>query len=82
MTTPDVNLQQEVRIVMKNLLRPKTKINVGARKIRTMYKISKLAQIISEMRRYSLDILGISKCRWTGSSCQTINDQLGTKKNT
>lgn len=39
-----------------------------------MYETSKLAQVVSEMRRYRLDILGISECRWTGSGRQTTND--------
>jgi hypothetical protein len=33
-----------------------------------MYQIGKVAQIAKEFRRYKLDLLGISECRWPGSS--------------
>lgn len=34
-----------------------------------MYSVGKTAQVVKEMQRYSLDILGISECRWSGSGC-------------
>ena len=39
-----------------------------------MYETSKTAQVIREMERYGLDILGISECRWTGSGRRVTND--------
>lgn len=69
MTTADESLQQEVRSAMESLLRPKTKIHLGAWNVHTMYETFKLAQ-----ERCRLDILGISECRLTGSGRQTIND--------
>ena len=39
-----------------------------------MSETSKAAQVIGEMRRYKLDILGISECRWTGSGRQAMSD--------
>ena len=32
-----------------------------------MYSVGKTAQVVKEMERYNLDILGISECRWSGS---------------
>ncbi|KAA0202864.1 hypothetical protein HAZT_HAZT004941 [Hyalella azteca] len=32
-----------------------------------MYRGGAAAQIASEMKRYHLDVLGISECRWTGA---------------
>ena len=34
---------------------------------RPCIQLEKTAQVVKEMRRYNLDILGISECRWTGS---------------
>ena len=45
----------------------KHKCLIGFWNVRTMFASGKLAQVTSEMRRYKLDILGISECRWTGS---------------
>ena len=33
-----------------------------------MYDMGKTAQVTNEMRRNRLHVLGISKCRWTGTS--------------
>uniref|UniRef100_A0A3B1KAX6 Endonuclease/exonuclease/phosphatase domain-containing protein n=1 Tax=Astyanax mexicanus TaxID=7994 RepID=A0A3B1KAX6_ASTMX len=74
MTVLDESLQQEVRSAMASLLGPKTTIRLGAWNVRTMFDTSKTAQVTSEMRRYRLDILGISECRWTGSGRQVRSD--------
>ena len=62
MTTPAESLPQEGRCATDSLLGPKTKISVGAWNVRTMNEASKLAQVIREMKRYILDILGVSEC--------------------
>ena len=46
---------------------PKKTIKVGTWNVRTMYQVSKTAQVIKEMDRYNIAIMGISECRWTGS---------------
>ena len=66
MTTSDES-PQEVRSTTDSLLGPKTNICLEAWNVRIMFETSKTAQVISEMRRYGLDILGISECRWTRS---------------
>ena len=74
MTTPAESLPQEVRCAKDSLLGPKTKTSVGAWNVRIMNEASKLAQVIREMKRYRLDILGVSECRWTGSGRQVTHD--------
>ena len=71
MTASDESPSQEVR---ESLLGPKAKIHLGAWNVRTMCEASKTAQVIIQMKRYGLDILGISECRWTGSGRQVTND--------
>ena len=34
--------------------------------MRTMFAVGKTAQITAEMTRYSINILGVSECRWSG----------------
>ncbi|KAK2174582.1 hypothetical protein NP493_793g01000 [Ridgeia piscesae] len=74
MTTPAESLHQEGRCATDILLGPKTKISIGTWNVRTMNVASKLAQVILEMKRYRLDILGVSECRWTGSGRQVSYD--------
>ena len=50
-----------------SLATPKTTQRIGTWNVRTMFAIGKTAQIMNEMQRYHLHILGISECRWTGS---------------
>ena len=52
---------------MAGVLNAKTKKRIGFWNVRTMFDTGKLAQVTSEMRRYNLDILGISETRWTCS---------------
>ncbi|KAL9953192.1 hypothetical protein ACROYT_G040569 [Oculina patagonica] len=59
---------------MDSLLGPKTNIRLATWNVRTMFETSRTPQVISEMRRYRLDILGISECRWTGSGRRVNSD--------
>lgn len=38
-----------------------------------MYATGKTAQIVTEMRKYQVSILGVSKIRWTDSGIMTLN---------
>ena len=58
----------EARGVRRGVLHPKESIRVGAWNVRTMLDATKTAQVVKEMEVYKLDILGISECRWAGSS--------------
>ena len=40
-----------------------------------MWEPSRTAQVLNEMKRYRLDFLGISECRWTGSGHIINNDR-------
>ena len=46
------------------LLSPKSSVKIGQWNIRTMYEAGKCTQVIAEMRRYNISILGISEMRW------------------
>ena len=50
---------------MKMFTHPRQKLKIGCWNVRTMYSIGKTAQVCREMRRYNLDVLGVSECRWT-----------------
>ena len=52
--------------MMEILSEKKTQIGLGFWDVRTMFETGKLAQIMSEMTRYNLHILGFSASRWTG----------------
>jgi len=53
---------------MKNsILSTKNTIRIGTWNLQTLYRASKLAQLLKEFDTYQLDILGISEMRWTSS---------------
>lgn len=64
MTTSDESLR-EVGGAKKWALNTKTKLLFGFWHVQAMFEAGKLAQINSEMRRYNLNILGVSEARWT-----------------
>ena len=55
------------------LLGPKQMLKVGAWNLRTMYECSKSAQVVNEMRRYKLDVLCISECRWADCGSEILS---------
>ena len=55
------------------VLNAKLKTKIGFWNVRTMYDTGKLTQVTSEMKRYNIDILGVSESRWTGSGRITTN---------
>ena len=50
----------------RSLANPKKKVRVGCWNVRTLYSTGRTAQVMKEMRRYKIGILGISECRWSG----------------
>ena len=59
--------QKESCRLKDSLATPKSTRRIGTWNVRTMFAIGKTAQIVREMQRNHLDILGISECRWTAS---------------
>ena len=55
------------------VMNAKCKTRIGFWNVRTMYEGGKLNQITAEMRRYNLQILGISESRWTGQGRVVTN---------
>ena len=51
-----------------SLVSPKQTLRFGCWNVRTMFEAGKLAQVVNEMGRYQLDILGVSEARWTGAN--------------
>jgi hypothetical protein len=49
-----------------SLFTPKKFARIGCWNVRTMYALGKTAIVAKEMKRYHLDVLGISEVRWTG----------------
>ena len=66
--TDNSESQTEAASMTKEALNTaKTRVRLGFWNVRTMYDTGKLAQVVAEMKRYKLHILGISESRWTGS---------------
>ena len=57
------------------LFSPKARVKIGQWNVRTMYETGKCAQVVTEMKRFKLDILGISEMRWNG--CGTMTTATG-----
>ena len=76
--------RKEARARMSQLLTAKSNTKIGTWNVRTLYSTGKLAQVINEMNRYQLDILGVSEMRWidsgkTESDGMTLYYSGGTK---
>ena len=56
---------KEATSAKTSLLDAKTKLQIGAWNVRTMFDTAKTAQVINEMKSYKLHILGISESGWT-----------------
>ena len=67
MTVPDESPTREVRSLTRSFLGPKNTIHLGIWNVRSMTEAITTAQVLKEMQRYHLEILGISECRWTGT---------------
>ena len=57
-------IRKEAGTLIKSFANPKKMLRIGNWNVRTMYSVGKTAQVVKEMQRYNLDILGISECRW------------------
>ena len=58
--------RKETCSLTRSLASPKSTIKIGTWNVRTMYRIGKTAVVAREMRKYDIDVLGISECRWAG----------------
>jgi len=59
--------RKDARDRKTQLLTTKSTTRIGTWNVQTLYCTGILAQVINEMKRYNLDVLGISEMRWTGS---------------
>ena len=60
---------------MKSFVKPKTIAYVGCWNVRTMMTTGKTVQISREMKRYHIDVLGLSEIRWTGTGRMKLADE-------
>ena len=72
MTSRDES-RKEVSIPTESLAKPRHQMRVAAWNVQTMYQTGKTAQVVKEMKRYNISILGISEMRWTDSGIMTLN---------
>lgn len=56
-----------------SILSPKQTTLIGCWNVRTIYETGRLSQVIQEMLKCNIGILGISECRWIGSGKITHN---------
>lgn len=59
--------QLEAGTRMPRFLTPKSQTNIGMWNVRSLNDTGRLTQVVAEMKKYQLGILGISEMRWTGS---------------
>jgi exonuclease III len=55
-------------------LNPKEKCRVGCLNVNTMYRTGRAALVEQEMRRYGLEVMGLSEVRWHGKGTMKIGD--------
>ena len=67
-------LRSEVRLSKTHIFNAKHKTKIGTWNVRTLYQDGRLEQLLREMKKYNLDILGISEMRWTGQGKITSED--------
>ena len=58
--------RKEACSLRESLASPKSIMKIGTWNVRTMYGIGKTTVVAREMRKYDIDVLGISECRWAG----------------
>ena len=59
--------RKEAAVMTTGAVSAKTTTLIGFWNVRTMCEQGRMAQAIAEIKRYKLDILGVSESRWTKS---------------
>ena len=59
-----------------SIVNPRNKPRIGNWNVRTMFETGKAGRVAREMKRYKLDILGISECRWRGSGIYSGEENI------
>ena len=58
-----------------NLLSPKACAKIGQWNVRSLFETGKCAQVVKEMQRYGISILGVREMRW--NSCGRMRNATG-----
>ena len=64
-------MPERVALTTKNRL-----LCIGTWNVRTLYQTGKLTNALKEMDNMSLDLLGISECRWTDNGTIVKDDHI------
>ena len=64
--------RQETDVQIVDIIHPKEVCRVGCWNVRTLYQTGKLAQVLKEMDRYNIQLLGTCETRWTSSGSQKL----------
>lgn len=57
----------------QTIITTRTTINVGTWNVRTMFETGRTAQVAAKIRRYNLELQGISETRWTDSGQKGVS---------
>lgn len=69
----ETDAMTEKTISNADILRPKLMRRVGCWNVRTLNQTGKIAEVTREMNNYSIELLGVSETRWTGSGEASCN---------
>ena len=58
--------RRPITLSSASLITPESTLSVGCWNIRTLLQVTKTAHLMNEVRKYRLDILGMSGMSWTG----------------
>ena len=67
MTTSSENQLETIGQTQSKLLTAMKHLRIGYWNVRTLLQTGKISQLLREMVNHKLDILGVSKVRWTGA---------------
>ena len=65
--------RQDAPRLITSLLGPKHVTSIGTWNVRTLYQAGKCAQVVKEMQRYKLKILGLCEVRWLGAGQRALD---------
>ena len=64
--------REDVPSLTAELLTPKCSMRIGCWNVRTLYQTGKLAQTLTEMKRYNISLLAATEVRWTKTGKQRL----------
>ena len=68
--------QKDTISLEKPFMHPKHCMKIAVCNLHALNDTAKVAKLTKEMDRYGVDVLGVAKCRYTGSNLIRIEDKL------